>query len=194
MTTPSKTLNVNATLTRAKSHAKKGQLDEAKRLYHSILEPFPQNKQAKKGLKALQKVQVNKKNPYSPPQAQIDAVSSLYSQGQVQAALRTSETLIKDYPNTPLLYNISGACYKALGQLDAAVKRYEQALAIKPDYAEAHSNRLFLFNYSANYDSDFLRVSKFINSIRHEWLTIYYGVSSCYFVTAFITTAFFSTQ
>jgi tetratricopeptide (TPR) repeat protein len=138
--TPAKTLNVNATLARAKSHAKKGQLDEARRLYQRILEAFPQNQQAKKGLKALQKGQVDKKNPFVPPQAQIDAVISLYSQGQAQEALSASETLINDYPNTPLLYNISGACYKALGQLDAAIKRYEQALAIKPDYADAHYN------------------------------------------------------
>jgi len=39
-----------------------------------------------------------------------------------------------------MLYNISGACYAGLGQLDIAVKRYEQSLAIKPDYAEAHNN------------------------------------------------------
>ena len=140
MTTPSKTLSINATLARAKSHAKKGQLDEARQLYHSVLAAFPQNQQAKKGLKTLQKGQVNKKNPSGPPQAQIDAVISLYSQGQAQEALSASETLIKDYPNTPLLYNMSGACYQALDQLDAAVKSFEQALAIKPDYAEAHSN------------------------------------------------------
>ena len=39
-----------------------------------------------------------------------------------------------------ILYNISGACYASLGQLDAAVKCYEKALAINPDYAEAHNN------------------------------------------------------
>jgi tetratricopeptide (TPR) repeat protein/2-polyprenyl-3-methyl-5-hydroxy-6-metoxy-1,4-benzoquinol methylase len=138
--TQSKTLNVNATLKQAKSHAKQGQLDEARQLYHLVLETFPQNQQAKKGLKALQKGQVNQKNVSGPPQAQIDAVISLYSRGQIQEALSASQMLIKDYPNTPLLYNISGACYKAIDQLDAAVKCYEQALAIKPDYAEAHSN------------------------------------------------------
>jgi len=140
MTTLSKTLNVNATLTRAKSHTKKGQLDEAKRLYHSVLEAFPQNQQAKKGLKALQNGEVNKKNQSEPPLAQVDSLIVLYSQGQIQKALTTSEALIQDYPNAPLLYNISGACYQALGQLDAAVKSYEQALAIKPDYAKAHNN------------------------------------------------------
>jgi predicted TPR repeat methyltransferase len=138
--TQSKTLNVNATLKQAKSHAKQGQLDEARQLYYRVLEALPQNQQAKKGLKALQKGQVNKENPSGPPQAQIDAVISLYSQGQAQEALSASQMLIKDYPNTPLLYNISGACYNSLGQLEAAVKSYEQALAIKPDYADAKNN------------------------------------------------------
>jgi len=140
MTTPSKTLDVNATLMRAKSHAKKGQLDEAKQLYHNILEAFPQNQQAKKELKASQKSQVNKKNPSDPLQSEVDSVISLYAQGQIQEALNAVDILIKDYPHNPVVYNISAACYKALGQLDTAVKRYEQALAIKPDYAEAHYN------------------------------------------------------
>jgi tetratricopeptide (TPR) repeat protein len=89
---------------------------------------------------ALQKGQGNKKMSSGPPQAKIDAVISLYSRGQLQEALSALEAMIKNYPNTPLLYNISGACHKALGQLDAAVKSYEKALAIKPDYAEAHYN------------------------------------------------------
>jgi tetratricopeptide (TPR) repeat protein len=95
--------------------------------------------QLKKRLNLYPEV-TSKKNLSDPPQAQIDAVMSLYSQGQIQEALSTSEMLIKDYPNTPLPYNISGACYNALGQLDAAVKSYKQALAINPDYADTHYN------------------------------------------------------
>ena len=63
--------------------------------------------------------------PVSPSQAEINSVIALYSNGQIQEALDSVETLIKDYPNEPLLYNISGVCYKAIGQLDAAVKCYE---------------------------------------------------------------------
>ena len=76
----------------------------------------------------------------NPPQAQINSIIALYSNGQVQEALDSVGALIKDYPNEAILYNISGACYASLGQLDVAVKHYEKAIAMKPDYAEVHNN------------------------------------------------------
>ena len=76
---------------------------------------------------------MDKKNQLSPPQAQINSVIALYSSGQIQEALDSVGVLIKDYPNEALLYNVRGACYAGLGQLDTAVKSYEQALAIKPE-------------------------------------------------------------
>jgi tetratricopeptide (TPR) repeat protein len=76
----------------------------------------------------------------SPTQTEINSVIALYSNGQVQEALDAIDALTKDYPNEPLLYNISGVCYKAIGQLDAAVKSFEKVLAIKPDYIEVNYN------------------------------------------------------
>jgi predicted O-linked N-acetylglucosamine transferase (SPINDLY family) len=73
-------------------------------------------------------------------QTQINSVISLYSNGQIQEALDTVEILTKGYPDEPLLYNISGVCYKAIDQLDAAVRNFEKALTIKPDYAEVNYN------------------------------------------------------
>ena len=76
----------------------------------------------------------------SPAQTEINSVLALYFNGQTQEALGAVETLTKSYPNDPVLLNISGACYAGLGQLDRAVKYYEKALTIKPDYAKAHNN------------------------------------------------------
>ena len=76
----------------------------------------------------------------SPTQTEINSVIALYSNSQIQEALDSVEALIKDYPNEPLLFNISGVCYKAVGELDEAVKSFEKALAIKPDYTEVNYN------------------------------------------------------
>ncbi|HIL86459.1 MAG TPA: sulfotransferase family protein [Candidatus Marinimicrobia bacterium] len=74
------------------------------------------------------------------PLEKIDSVIELYSNGQIQEALETIEALSKDFPNNPLLLNISGVCYAGLSLMDDAVKSYEKAIAIKPDYADAHFN------------------------------------------------------
>jgi len=76
----------------------------------------------------------------SPPQTEINAVFELYSNGQIQEALDSVGILIKDYPDEPLLYNISGACYKEIDKLEKAFKSFEKAVALKPDYAEARYN------------------------------------------------------
>jgi Flp pilus assembly protein TadD len=76
----------------------------------------------------------------NPPQEQIDYVLDLFKSDQIQQALDFIDTLFTDYPNESLLFNIRGACYAGLGQLDIAVQNYEKALSIKPDYAKAHYN------------------------------------------------------
>ena len=73
-------------------------------------------------------------------QDQINSIIGLFSSGQTQEALHAIDALIKDYPNEPLLYNISGVFYKQTGQLDEAIKTFEKAITINPDYAEAHNN------------------------------------------------------
>ena len=75
-----------------------------------------------------------------PPQKQIDHILNLFKSNQIQQALDFIDTLSKDYPDKSLLFNIRGAGYAGVGQLDIAVQNYEKALSIKPDYAKAHYN------------------------------------------------------
>jgi len=123
-------------VTRAKKLVKKGNTEEAKKLYSMILKDSPQNQEAKLGLLALKDLKVNKE----PPQANIQSIVALYSSGKIQEALVDIEALVKDFPNSPILYNIRASCYKANGQMDASIKDYEKAVTLKPDYAEAHYN------------------------------------------------------
>jgi len=73
-------------------------------------------------------------------QEQINSVIELFSGGKLQEALKSLSVLINKYPSESLLFNIRGACYAGLGQFNAAVKDYEKAIAIKPDYSKAHFN------------------------------------------------------
>ena len=71
---------------------------------------------------------------------QIDSVIKLYSNGEYQEAINQIKVLNQNYPNVPFLFNLIGACYKALGQLEASVKMFKTAVNIKPDYTESHKN------------------------------------------------------
>ena len=80
------------------------------------------------------------KNQSSPSKTQFEAVIALYSSGKIEEAIDATKALNEDYPNSPILFNILGACYKALNQLEAASQMFKTSIAIKPDYAEASFN------------------------------------------------------
>jgi tetratricopeptide (TPR) repeat protein len=130
------TIKTQRLLARAKKIAKKGDIEEARKLYAAILEASPNNKEAKNGLLVLEQG----RNQPKPSKSEVQSVFALYSNGQIQEALDSVETLIKDYPDEPLLYNISGACYKEIDKLEMACKSFETAVDLKPDYAEAQYN------------------------------------------------------
>ena len=48
-------------------------------------------------------------------QEQLDSVMALYSNGQYEEAINQIKVLNEAYPNVPLLFNLVGASYKALG-------------------------------------------------------------------------------
>ncbi len=87
-----------------------------------------------------------------PPKEQLETVISLYSSGKIQEAIDTVNNLTKSYPDTPLLFNILGACYKKLGQIDTAAKMFSTAVTINPGYAEAHFNHAIILNETGKTD------------------------------------------
>ena len=71
---------------------------------------------------------------------QINSLMALYSSGQYEEAIVQIKSLNNLFPNVPLLFNLIGACYKELGQLEGSVQMFKNAINIKEDYAEAHFN------------------------------------------------------
>ena len=74
-------LSVDQTLMKARSHAKKGEVPEAQKLYQSVLQAFSKNKRAQEGLAALNKPKQNVATQ-NPSQQTVDQLVNLYNQGQ----------------------------------------------------------------------------------------------------------------
>ena len=122
-------------LSKAKKLVKKGELKEARKIYLNILEYSPSNKEAKIGLKSIENEDAAQLS-----QEQLDYVIQQYSSGQMDKALLSIKELIQDFPNIPLLHNISGACNSALGEIDSSIISFNKAIELKPDYDEAYFN------------------------------------------------------
>ena len=86
-------------------------------------------------------------------EVQINSVITLYSNGKFNEAINRIKELNETYPNVPLLFNILGACYKAIGNLEGAKQMFETATKIKPNYAEAYFN-LALVNQQLSFIND----------------------------------------
>jgi tetratricopeptide (TPR) repeat protein len=109
---------VDQALLKAKSHAKKGEIEEAQKLYQAVLQAFPKNKRAQQGLAALNKP----KQPAAtqgPPQDTINQLINLYNQGQLAAVVEQAQALTEQYPEAFIIWNILGAANKGLGRVQS---------------------------------------------------------------------------
>ena len=83
-------------------------------------------------------------------QLQVNSIIELYSNGLYKEALESISRLNKEYSDNPILFNISGACYAALGDLSEAVKNYELAVSINPSYYKAYFNLALVYKDLGN--------------------------------------------
>ena len=152
-------------LSKAKKLLKKGEIKEARNIYLNILEYSPSNKEAKIGLKSIEN-----EDEAQLSQEQLDYVIQLYSSGQMDKALLSIKELIQDFPNIPLLHNISGACNSALGEIDSAIISFNKAIELKPDYDEAYFNLGVAFHQTGQLGEALNSYERAI-SIKHAYPT-----------------------
>jgi tetratricopeptide (TPR) repeat protein len=129
-------LKTQRAIDRAKKMLKDGQIKEAQSLFKKILKDEPQNFQVKRELANFQKI----KPQEHAPKDQVQSIINIFNQGDIDKAIDEINALSKNYPSSPLLFNISGAFYKSKGLHEVAIKKFEQAISLKSNYAEAHYN------------------------------------------------------
>ena len=106
-----------ARLQQGMEHHKAGRLVEAKSIYEQILTDDPQNVDS---LHLLGLIALDSKN--------YDVAENFIRKAILQ------------HNNVPLFYSSLGNVFKAKGQFDEAIKHYEQALTLKPDFFDVFNN------------------------------------------------------
>ncbi|MFL2830114.1 MAG: tetratricopeptide repeat protein [Candidatus Puniceispirillales bacterium] len=140
-------LSVEQSLMKAKSYANKGELAEAQKLYETILKKFSNNIRAQQGLSALNKHKQNN-NTENPSQDVLNQLVALYNQGQITTVIKQAELLTKQYPASPIIWNMIGVSRAQIGMLNEAIEAYKKCISLKPDFSDAHFNiGIALINY-----------------------------------------------
>ena len=132
-------LSVDQTLSKAKSHMKRGELAPAQGLYQAILEVFPENRRAREGLTALNKMMsiAGKKGSL---QEVINHLLILYDEGQLEAVADQALAATEQHPDAFFIWNILGAANKGLGRIKEALYAFKKVILINPTYADGHNN------------------------------------------------------
>ena len=134
-------LSVDQVLMKARSHAKKGDVAEAKKLYQSVLQVFSKNKRAQQGLATLNSIN-NKTHSLS--QVIIDQLVGLYNQGQFSAVVEQAQVLTKQYPDTFIIWNILGVSAVQIDMRDQAIEAFKKVISLKPRVIQVVFKNIFI--------------------------------------------------
>lgn len=131
---------VDALLAKARTAERRDDPVTAQHAYVEVLEQYPGNVRARAALAALDQALTSAYQACSPPYAALAQLVAFFQGGALAEAQALAGQLLPAYPQSHFLLNLSGAIADAIGLRDMAITAYHQALAIKPDYADAHYN------------------------------------------------------
>jgi len=132
-------LSVDQTLSKANSCAKKGEIEEAQKLYQNVLQAFPQNGRAQKGLDALRQHH-GPATTQNPPQELLHRLLGHYQNGRFSDAEKLAVFITQEFPRHQFAWKVLGALFGATGRKYEATEANQTVVALSPKDAEAHNN------------------------------------------------------
>ena len=121
----------------ARALVARGRPHDASKLYRVILKHLPGHPEAGRELAAIE---ASGPQLVDPPAEMLQPVITLHADGRMQEALTAALAMVETYPASPVLANIVGVLSLHLGQKEAAVGAFRQALALKPSFVEVTLN------------------------------------------------------
>ena len=79
-------------------------------------------------------------NTKKPPQNIISQLVNLFNNGELVKADKLSRNLIKQYPDSYIVWNILGAVNKSLGKLSKSQNAFEKVTKLNPSYPDGFNN------------------------------------------------------
>jgi len=123
----------------AKSKMRRSDFTEARELYQFILNKFPNNAEAKKNLKSIEKNLDTKKN-HTSDNNNLRKILTLRNSGHVNQALELALNLENSESQSSDLLNLIGVLYFETGQVNDSIKYYKHALKINALRADIYNN------------------------------------------------------
>jgi predicted O-linked N-acetylglucosamine transferase (SPINDLY family) len=132
---------LEASMIKARNAEKRGDFAEAERLYGAVLDKFPRNARARKGLDELFKARAaGSLRGDAPPQPLLDRLAEAYNQGEMTQVVVQAEVLLESHPRAAAVHNLLGVACLNLGQPDRAEAALRRAVDIGIRYAPIFSN------------------------------------------------------
>ena len=166
--------SVEYALNRANKALKKGAKVEAEKIFQSVLEVFPGNKRAQKGLDYLKgneqvvsnSVRADKNSDVKEiSEPDLTIIKRYYDANEHEKVIIEANKLLKSYPNNPFLWNYKGAAHGKSKQLNEAIECFEMVKKLNPSKASANNNIGAVWREK---DEDLLAESYFRAAIKED--------------------------
>jgi tetratricopeptide (TPR) repeat protein len=144
-------LSPDKTLELVKSHVQIGEISEANDLliskFNSIInESFP-------NIAVSEANSTNKdKIVCSSFEEAVDRVSFLFGTGKLSETVEFAQKLTSEYPDALEVWNILGATFAQLGNLEGAIEAFKKVIELKPNFAAAYNNIGIVFKEMGHLD------------------------------------------
>ena len=133
-------LTIKEALSRAKKANKRGDTALAAQLFGAVLRQDPNHPVAKKAMRKLQQA-ASQQAANEPAQQELEALIHAYNAGHLEVVEKSCRRLLHEFPRSVLVNNLLGSTLQSQDRFDEAVRALDEAIRLKPDFAEAYSNR-----------------------------------------------------